>query len=104
MPANTTTTVEGGAHDSNKSRKRSNNDDGLHYSFVKRRMNGIKLIKIEIYDVETLKKSQESNSSSVCNCKAEVCVQHCVQSLIFDDIYSNIKELVSKIENSLLNI
>lgn len=88
--------------DARKNRKRTNEDDAVLYSYVKKPMKkGVKLIKIEIYDVETLKKTEEFNQN--CNCTADLCMQHVVQSLLFDDVYMNVKEIMSKIENSLLN-
>lgn len=87
------------------SRKRIS--DAVFYSYVKKPMKGLKLIKIEIYD--TSESSNRVSSSlqkpyGICNCTADICMQHVVQSIFLDDIYSTVIDILSKIKNDTYSV
>lgn len=86
-----------------RTRKRMHTQPILH-SFVKipSKGKGLKVVKIEIFDVETFNQLEES--THLCKCKAELCVQHIVESILFDNIYSNVLELVARIEKGVINV
>lgn len=70
------------------SRKRGS--DEMLYSFVKRPMKGMKTIKIEIYDICEKSNKSTQEIRGICRCKADICVQHIVQSVFLDDIYLSV--------------
>lgn len=86
----------------NRKRPASDNDllsqsSSLNYSFVKKASRGSKIIRIEIYDA----KDFDNQEGALCKCKADLCVQHVVKNVIFDDIYKNVKDAVSKIQENI---
>lgn len=84
------------------SRKRSN-DENIVYSCIKRPITGgTKLIKIEIYDLTTGDLTSKELAAA-CACKADVCVQHVIKNSYMDDVYICMRELITKIENNVLN-
>lgn len=84
------------------SRKRIN-DENILYSCIKRPVTGgMKLIKIEMYDL-IMSDLTSKGHAGVCQCKADICVQHVIKSGYIDDVYVCVKELITKIENNVLN-
>lgn len=78
------------------SRKRTGEPTVL--SYIKKPVKRpVKIIRIEIYDADTLQKSEQS----VCNCEAEVCVQYVVNGVLYDEIYGATKDVINKIQDSL---
>lgn len=81
------------------SRKRPRSERVL-FSYIKKPISrGAKIIKIEIYDADTHPNSEKPT----CECEAEICVQHIVKTVMFDDIYSNIKDIISKIQDEIMS-
>lgn len=75
-------------------------DEQTIYEYIKKPMSSAyKIIRIEIHDVETFKKVHAN--SSICNCEAEICVQHITESILFDDIYHAVREVIYKIQSNL---
>lgn len=92
--------MEKNVENENTSRKRSA-EETVFYSYVKRPMTkGIKLIKIEVYD---LSKKCSDDVKNVCKCRADICVQHVVKNRFIDDTYSSIIEIISKLDNNVLS-
>lgn len=56
----------------------------------KKVVRGRKVIRIEIYDADQFENVQQS----MCNCSAEICVQHVVENIVGDDIYSRIRDVI----------
>lgn len=80
------------------SRKRTRSEQTI-YSYIKKPVKrGSKIIKIEIYDSEQFLKAEDS----ICSCTAEVCVQHVVRSMIIDDIYNAVKDVINKIQDEFI--
>lgn len=72
--------------------------DQTFFQFIKKPVTrGAKIIKIEIYDTDSFPKSEQP----MCNCEADVCVQHVVKSILFDDIYTSTRELISRIQDEI---
>lgn len=89
--------VQKNAGNENVSRKRTRTDN-IVFSFIKKPIiRGTKIIRIEIYDPDNFQKSDQST----CNCEAEICVQHVVKSVLFDDIYKGTKDIINKIQDEL---
>lgn len=81
------------------SRKRMRTERTL-FSFIKKPITrGAKIIKIEIYDADNSPNSEKST----CDCEAEICVQHIVKTVMFDDIYNNIKDIITKIQDEIVS-
>lgn len=81
----------------NLARKRSKTDQTF-YQFIKKPVSrGTKIIKIEIYDTDSFQKSEQP----MCNCEADVCVQHVVKTILYDDIYTSTRELIAKIQDDI---
>lgn len=77
--------------------KRSKTDQ-TYYQYIKKPVSrGMKIIKIEIYDTDNFQKSEQS----ICNCQADVCVQHVVKTILYDDIYTSTRELIAKIQDDI---
>lgn len=55
---------------------------------------GTKVIRIEIYD------ANQFESNSMCQCSAEICVQHIVKSIYTDNIYLRIKDMLPYLNNT----
>lgn len=64
------------------------------YEFIKKPAQGHKLIRIEIYNANSF----DTVEDTLCKCKAELCVQHVVKTILFDDIYISICDIVTKIQ------
>lgn len=71
-------------------RKRPRNS--AHYSYVKTLNKGLKVIRIEIFDANQFE-------NKICNCNAEMCVQHVVSNTLHDDIYKSIRIIITKISD-----
>lgn len=69
-------------------------------SHLKITKQGVKVIRIEIYDVEQFRSTEES----MCRCNAELCAQHVVANVYSDDVYTRIKDILKSIDNSLFTI
>lgn len=72
-------------------------NDGVpttNYSFIKKPAQGYKLVRIEIYDA----KNFDSAEDTLCKCKAELCAQHVVKTVLFDDIYISTQDIITKIQ------
>lgn len=67
------------------------------FTCVKKLTRGAKVIRIEVYDVE----SYPDIISSLCNCDAELCVQHVVKNIFMDDIYKSVKDIAVKVSNNM---
>lgn len=78
-------------------RKRTKNDNVI-YSFIKRpARGGSKVIKIEIYEAANFPDCTDDRH--ICNCNAEVCIQHVVKNIFMDEIYRSVKDLLKKIHD-----
>ncbi|PZC85652.1 uncharacterized protein LOC124644834 [Helicoverpa zea] len=65
------------------------------FTSVKKLTRGAKIIRIEIYDTENF----PDHISSLCNCDAELCVQHVVKNVFMDDVYKSVKEIALKVSD-----
>lgn len=63
---------------------------------MKKPARGVKVIRIEIHDVDKFR-----GTNDMCECDAELCAQYVAKSLIMDDIYRQTKELINKIHDSI---
>ncbi|XP_047041935.1 uncharacterized protein LOC124645979 [Helicoverpa zea] len=81
--------------------KRPNGEDNsvTSYTFIKKPALGFKIVRIEIYDAKDFMDREDT----LCKCKAELCAQHVVKHVLFDDIYKSANELIQKIQNNLEN-
>lgn len=79
-----------------ESRKRRSDENSLttNFCFIKTPMQGYKIIRIEVYDA----KKFDSIDDTICKCKAELCVQHVVKGVLFDEIYTSTCDIISKIQ------
>lgn len=66
-------------------------------SCLKTSANGLKVIRIEIYDADQF----SSTEDSTCKCSAEICAQHVVSNFYSDPIYIRIREILKSMENSM---
>lgn len=55
---------------------------------------GAKVIRIEIYD------ANQFENNSMCQCSAEICVQHIVKDIYNDNIYLRVKDLLPYLNNT----
>lgn len=76
--------------------KKTKNNSSV-FSYAKKRTSGAKVIRIEVYDVESF----SNNIDSLCKCDAEICVQHVVKNLYVDDVYKSVRELMTKITDNV---
>lgn len=82
----------------NTNRKRARLENAV-YSFLKKAVKGgTKVIRIEVYDADKLKFDEVEQ---LCNCNAEICIQHVVKNTYNDDVYIAVKEVIAKIEGRL---
>lgn len=66
-------------------------------SYFKTIVHGSKVIRIEIYDA-----SQFSNAEdSLCKCNAELCVQHVVENVYCDNIYTRVRDILKYMDNTV---
>lgn len=78
-------------------RKRPKTEQTFFQYIKKPIMRRRKIIKIEIYDTDSFTKSEQS----MCNCEANVCVQHVVKDILFDQIYSSTRKLIATIQDDI---
>lgn len=77
------------------SRKRPHEES---ISFVKKSSpGGVKILKIEIYDPNV----EPQLRTKVCECKAEKCVQYAVRSIIMDDIYRKVQDIIAEVTDDI---
>lgn len=70
-------------------------------SSLKYTSRGAKLIRIEIYDAHQF----ENKEKSVCQCNAELCLQHVVKNIENDHVYTQVKDIILSLHtnNKLLD-
>lgn len=87
---------EAGPYRRNEERSKRSASEALstNYTFIKKPTQGYKIIRVEIYDAKMF----ECTDETICKCKAELCAQHVVKSILFDDIYITTRDLISKIQ------
>lgn len=78
-------------------RKRQYSDDNTsNYTFIKKTSTGSKIIRIEIHDAKNFLNREDT----LCKCEAEICAQHVVKHIMFDDIYKSAIDLIEKIRSN----
>lgn len=91
-----------GVDGSNKKKPSKRSSEDIIYSFIKKPAKGLKVVKIEIYNSDKLK--SDEGIHGVCKCTADICVQHVVQNSYMDEIYLNVRDIVAKLEGSILKL
>lgn len=82
----------------NLKRGLNNDDENMQYSFIKMPSKGSKIIRIELYEIDKLKNTDEP---LICKCNAELCVQYVVRNMYSDDVYKTYREIINLIKEKI---